>query len=206
MWKQYWPVYERLEREFRELTFSISLDDANLEVFSMYLAELVLRIGQECENASKSLAKELGLSPTSRAIEKLNFPELGKLLCASVPLNTKTVEVRWIYQSLANKLLSPFSSWSSGTTSTNPAWYDAYNGLKHDRNANFRKATYRNALEGLAGLFILNLWLRKTEIETKGEWVELAKERITSYSELFDPSSFLQLGRGSTRRSLRLVI
>jgi len=204
VWKQYWPVYERLEREFRKLTFSISLDDANLEVFSMYLAELVLRIGQECENVGKSLAKELGLSPPSGLIEDLNFPRLGTLLCTTVPLKTKTVEVRWIYQSLTNKLLSPFDSWSTGT-STNPAWYVAYNGLKHDRNANFRQATYRNVLEGLAGLFILNLWLRKDEIEANSEWVVLARKRVTSYSELFDPSSFLQLGQGSTHQKLRLV-
>ncbi len=204
MWKQYWPVYERLEREFRDLTFSISLDDANLEVFSMYLAELVLRIGQECENVGKSLAKKLGLSPPSGAIEGLNFPALGKLLCSTVPLNTKTVEVHWVYQSLTNKLLSPFGSWSSGV-STNPDWYDAYNKLKHDRNANFRKATYRNVLEGLAGLFILNLWLRKDELEANAEWVVLARRRITSYSELFDPSSFLQLGQGGTNRRLWLA-
>ncbi len=204
MWTQYWPVYERLEKEFRELTFSISLDDANLNVFSIYLAELVLRIGQECENVGKSLAKELGISPLSGRIEKLDFPKLGTLLCSTVPLHTKTVEVRWIYQSLTNKLLSPFSSWSSGT-STNPAWYVAYNGLKHDRAANFRLATYRNVLEGLAGLFVLNLWLRKDEIEANSEWVVLARKRVISYSELFDPSSFLQLGQGSTYQKLRLV-
>ena len=102
----------------------------------MYLAELVLRIGQECENVGKSLAKELGLSPPSGLIEDLNFPRLGTLLCTTVPLKTKTVEVRWIYQSLTNKLLSPFDSWSTGT-STNPAWYVACNGLNHDRNANY---------------------------------------------------------------------
>lgn len=204
MWKQYWPVYERLEREFRELTFSISLDDVNLDAFSMYLAELVLRIGQECENVGKSLAKKLDLSPPSGAVENLKFQKLGTLLCTTIPLNTKTVEVHWIYQSLTNNLLSPFSSWSTGV-SANPVWYVAYNKLKHDRDANFRKATYRNVLEGLAGLFILNLWLRKDEIEANGEWVVLARKRVTSYSEFFDPSSFLQLADGGTNRKLRLV-
>lgn len=205
MWTQYWPVYERLESEFCDLTFFISLEDRQLDVFSMKLAELLLRIGQECENSGKTLATQLGLYPASGTVERLTFPPLGDLLCSAVPLNTKTVEVIWVYQSLTVKSLTPFKTWSA-TGSINPTWYQAYNGLKHDRNTKFQEAKLGNVLEALAGLFILNLWLRKDNIERDSEWIELARRRIVSYSELFDPSGFLQLSAlGGVNKRLELV-
>lgn len=206
MWTQYWPIYEQLENELREITFFISLEDVHLNVFSARFAELLLRIGQECENIGKTLATQLALSPSSGTIQRLNFPSLGNLLCTNVALNAKVVEVIWVYQSLSTskKLLTPFSTWSS-SGSVNPVWYDTYNGFKHDRNTHFSRANYGNVIEALAGLFILNLWLRKDDIERDSEWIVLARKRITSYSELFDPSSFLQLGLGGTNKRLELV-
>ena len=77
--------------------------------------------------------------------------------------------------------------------------------MKHDRNANFDRANYENVLNGLAGLFILNLWLRKDDIENDSEWIVLARKRISSYSEIFNPSDFLQLGVGGTYKKLELI-
>lgn len=204
MWTKYWPVYDRLESEVRELTLFISLEDVHLDVFSMKLAELVLRIGQECENAGKTLATKRRLSPPSGTIQRLSFPSLGNLLCSAIDLSTKVVEVIWAYQSLTTKLLTPFASWSPAA-SNSPVWYQAYNGLKHDRNTHFDKGSYRNVLEALAGLFILNLWLRQDDIERDSEHIPVARKRIMSYSELFDPSRFLKLGVGGTNKRLALV-
>jgi hypothetical protein len=200
MWKQYWPVYERLEKEFLELTFFISLEDVHLKVFSVKLADLLLRIGAENENSAKTLAHKLG----HKNIQRSNFPSLGNILCSSISLETKSIEIMWIYQSLSAKTITPFSTWSK-TKSINPVWYDAYNKLKHDRNSNFRAANYGNVLEGLAGLFILNLWLRKDEIERISEHIDFARRRIRSYSEIFNPNNFLQLGAGGTIKKLKLI-
>lgn len=91
----------------------------------------------------------------------------------------------------------PFQAWNL-SSSTNPSWYKAYNGMKHDRNANIKQANYRNVLDALAGLFILNLWLRKKDIESGSTPRILANGKLAAYSKLFDPSSFIQIRGGNT--------
>ena len=58
MWTQYWPIYERLEKEICDFTFQVALSDNQLTVHSIKLAEYVLRICSECENCAAELAPE----------------------------------------------------------------------------------------------------------------------------------------------------
>ncbi|MBI5209539.1 MAG: hypothetical protein HY927_06135 [Elusimicrobia bacterium] len=206
MWKQYWPIYERLEAELSDLTFKIALTDAQLSTYSTTLAELLLRCGSEAENLAKALVVENNLAPANR-LSRINFPSLGDLLCPTLKLHTKIVIVIWPFQELTQSNLSqtPFAAWSPTGNSSNPPWYTAYNDVKHDRAANKAKGTLGNVLTAVAGLFILNLWLRKADIESRGEWIELARRRIQSYSRFFDPSSFLLLGIGGTTKRLALT-
>jgi hypothetical protein len=195
MWNKYFPIYERLEREFCELTYAVALEDAHLNVYSILMSEFLLRICSECENISKTLLKDL--EPSARNIKDKNFPTLGKELHAHVNFEIKEIEVIWLYQSLTILKIKPFEGWKVG----NPAWYTAYNELKHDRDANFAKANYKNCLYALGGLFILNLWLRKDSIESQpssfsiegepGLHKSFAKQKVFSYSKLFSPDAFL---------------
>ena len=69
------------------------------------------------------------------------------------------------------------------------------------------KGDNENVIEALAGLFILNLRLRKTEIEEHSAHIEYQRKRIQSYSALFDPKQFLTLSRGgSTMKKLSLQL
>ncbi|MDH4100866.1 MAG: hypothetical protein OEV28_09875 [Nitrospirota bacterium] len=201
MWKEYWPVYERLENEFCDLTFSVALNDAHLEVYSLRLAELILRICGECENVAKTLITQLKLEKPSR----LDFPSIGNTLSRAVPFQKVMVEVVWPYQNLSNTTLKPFLNWSN-RRSKNPSWYDAYNGIKHNRNSEFCKANFANAMNALAGLFALNLWLRRDDIEAETQWIVLARKKINSYSSFFSPEQFLKLGAGSTQRRLKFAV
>ncbi len=200
MWKKYWPIYERFEKEVCELTFFVSLCDSHLSVYSLKTAELLLRLGAECENAAKALATDRNFNTSGEQIQDLNFPHLGDLLCRHVSFQNKSVKIIWYYQSLTHEIITPFDTWVSTGKSTNPKWYFAYNGVKHNRDTNFSQASFESILNGLAGLFILNLWLRKKDIEHGGEWIGLAKKRIESYSNFFTPEEFLKLQGGNTKR------
>lgn len=52
---------------------------------------------------------------------------------------------------------SPFSAWESETPTQSLVWYDAYNKIKHDREANFSHASMENALTTIAAYAILLL-------------------------------------------------
>ena len=56
----YWSVYKNLEKEFLELTNFIHFSDDQLKVYSMHIADLIVRCSIEIESISKELYFELG--------------------------------------------------------------------------------------------------------------------------------------------------
>jgi len=198
-WKKYGKIYLRLEKEISELTYSIYLCDNHLNVYSIQMAELLLRIGAECENIIKSIAKQYNIN-----VGRRHLLEIIRELCSDkVDFNTKKVSIIWDYCFLTDIHIIPFSTWNNGE---NPIWYKAYNDIKHNRSdSNLENATFKNIIDGLAGLFILNLYLRKDDIENKVHWIENAREEILSFSKFFTPELFLQLAtEGGIRKRLKL--
>ena len=57
--------------------------------------------------------------------------------------------------------LQPFQNWSPSPTYKSPDWWRPYNGVKHERLENFRKANLKNVANALAGLYVLELYLIK---------------------------------------------
>lgn len=64
----YWPVYKNLEKEFLELANFIHIDDDQLDIYSMHIADLIVRCAVEIESISKELYKNLGgnMSPIDK--------------------------------------------------------------------------------------------------------------------------------------------
>jgi hypothetical protein len=65
------------------------------------------------------------------------------------------------------RYVTPFAAWASGGPS--PAWYDAYNAVKHSRRVRFADASLLNAVTAAAGVFATlimaydaSLWPTKT--------------------------------------------
>lgn len=198
-WKAYWPIFERLEGEFCDLSFSVALCDSHLGVHSARLSDLLVRSCTECENVGKSLCAEKGLVPSGTAVPKLNFPSVADAIASRIPrVNTKELVIIWPYQSLTKTTLTPFDTWRP-SGSKNPDWFNAYNGVKHDRIGNAQKANVKNVIHALGALFILDLWLREQDVTQHSEHFNLAKRRVTSYSQLFSPEKFLKTTDGNLR-------
>ena len=192
IWKSYWPIFERLEAELCELTFSIAFTDSHLGVHSSRLADLLLRVGSECENVGKSLCADKNLLPAGTRIDRLTFPDVGNAIAQRISIRAKELGIIWPYQSFTVAAVRPFGVWQP-TASTNPDWFKAYNSLKHNRIDNASKANVHNVTWALGGLFVLNLWLREAEITQHSEPFNLAQSRILSYSQFFSPANFLKL-------------
>lgn len=56
----YWPVYMNLEKDFLELAEYIHFSDDQLNVYSMHIADLIIRCAIEIEAISKELYELLG--------------------------------------------------------------------------------------------------------------------------------------------------
>lgn len=56
----YWPVYKNLEKEFLSIADFIHFSDDQANVYSMHIADLILRCAVEIEALSKELYCQLG--------------------------------------------------------------------------------------------------------------------------------------------------
>ena len=56
-----------------------------------------------------------------------------------------------------------FLPWKEWRDDANPAWWTGYNKVKHDRDEHYRRASLKNALYALGGLFVLVLYVHKAE-------------------------------------------
>lgn len=192
VWKSFWPILKRLESEVCELSFAVAYSDEHLLVYSSRLADLLLRACAECENVGKALCLDKRLVASGTSVERFNFPAVGNAICSRVAIHTTAVSITWPYQSFTSTGITPFKTWRPAG-STNPIWFDAYNRVKHDRLGNAKKASVENVIQAVAGLFVLNLWLREDEVTGISEHIDLARRRIESYSHFFSAAHFLRL-------------
>lgn len=56
----YWPIYKNLEREFLKLADYIHVSDDQLSIYSMHIADLIVRCAIEIEAISKELYSSFG--------------------------------------------------------------------------------------------------------------------------------------------------
>lgn len=155
----YWSIYQNIEKEIIDLSNSIHFDDDQLEIYSMKIAELIIRTVVEIESISKELY-------FSNGGEKENDNNLYfDTDCLNLLENKWSLSKKEIILSSTNfhftnfKVITPLKkSNKRGSSSSN--WQKAYQGIKHNRALNFKKANIKNLLEATASLFLLNVYYK----------------------------------------------
>jgi hypothetical protein len=56
----YWPIYKNLEKEVLNLTYQIHFCDSQIGIFSVKLADMLLRCAVEIESISKAIYENEG--------------------------------------------------------------------------------------------------------------------------------------------------
>lgn len=162
----FWPVYKNLEEETLQLTKYINFSDDQLKVYSMHIADLIIRIVVEIEALSKELYKNNG-GPNM-------YDDSGKLRdlffdtdCIKYLNNTWGICNREIIVSCANfnftkaenKILQPLKK-ADKRGSSSAIWNKAYQAVKHDRRNALEKGNIENLIHALGALYILNVFYR----------------------------------------------
>jgi len=117
---------------------------------------------------TESILKEI----TSDKGKRYDFKKYSELHEPSLSLESNIS----LFLSSPLQLLEPYKNW----TKQQPAWWKAYNALKHDRLNNYHAATYANAVQSLAGLhqlmarrkMFIGSFLRSGWIETEYAYLE----------------------------------
>jgi len=140
-------AYHILEKDFKNLFDYIELNDSNKNTFSHRIFELILRACTEFETNSKGILKDNGFISTNnwKITDYFKINNASKLNLYEVRLNIWTPN---------SEIIKPFAEWNALTF--NPlSWYQNYNKVKHDRNANFQLASLENLVLCMAGLLVI---------------------------------------------------
>ena len=171
----YWQVYLNLEREFLGVAETVYVNDSQQDVFSMRIADLLLRTVIEIEAIAKELYLENGgavVPDEEMFFDTVCIGYLDKLW----NLDKKTVLVvspSVFFEKEENKRLFPLhKAMKRGKSSAD--WNKAYQAVKHNRTRELSKGTIKHLLHGLAALYVLNLYYRDECIENLSEKEKIA--------------------------------
>ena len=189
---QYWKYYLALENRFLETERYVEFDLSNGMVYSMEYMMLFQTICSEIDVVGKAYA---GIcEPSFKADKRTGLNEWWFYVTKN---NPKLVEESIVFR---NKIkLQP---WKNYRTRINPdkkakrfileenagtpAWWNAYNGAKHDRAGNngdnYKNASLQNVLTALSGLYSLEASLLENTFDPSND--ETLPMRLES--RLFD--------------------
>ena len=147
----YLPIYQQIEREVIDLTAFIFFSDEQITLYSLKIADLIIRCSIEVE----SIAKDIYRRDTGKEPDK---PGTAIMY----------LENTWTVSQKALRIVSPYTHFkSSFQPSFAPFNYEdkssddylsTYNAIKHDRVKNIDKANINILIRVLGALYILNLY------------------------------------------------
>lgn len=139
-----------IERDLDQISRFVEFDAKNFECFSIEIARLLLASAAEVDVVCKQICKSI--KPKSKAD---NIHKYRTEIMAAFP----GIPQFQIIISRFGLTLTPWDEWSKPNGV--PFWWTAYNKIKHHRDSEYHKATLINALNSVAGLFIMVLYLYK---------------------------------------------
>ena len=136
---------DALIEQFKDICQTVHPEAGNLNAFGHDIRNLLILACTEVEAQWKNI---LTSNSYSRS-ERMNIRDDYAKLLAAMKLNEYQVELTW-YPWIGT--VSPFEAWA---TNGSLPWYRDYNKVKHDRITNFGRATLSNAMDAVAGCFVM---------------------------------------------------
>lgn len=162
----YWNIYQRLEQGLIELTDVIFIDDNQINVYSMRIADLLMRTCVEIEAISKKLYVDNGgtiLDEKKMYFDKVCIDLLERRWLLSKKVVFVTCPTLY-FNDDSNKILTPLLH-ANNFRSNSADWAVAYQAIKHSRINNLSQGNIKLFIRALAALYILNLYLRQQIID-----------------------------------------
>lgn len=162
----YWSVYKNLEKEVLVLADQIHFDDIQLKVYSVKIAELLIRCSVEIESIAKDLfIASGGTMPTER---DLYFDtDCMELLENKWLLSKKQVLVsaqNFYFTTTNNKILTPLNKSNKRGTSGSD-WKKAYQAVKHNRTFSLSKGNIKHLIRAMGALYLLNIYFKEDKFD-----------------------------------------
>ncbi|MDY6839612.1 MAG: hypothetical protein SWH78_16740 [Thermodesulfobacteriota bacterium] len=138
-------AYSLLVKDFLRLCEFIAPHNSNLATFSHRNYELLLRVCTEFENLSKFVLTENEYAKR----ENMNIQDYRHL---EEYFELSKQEAGLLFWTPKKKFVRPFADWAHSNSPL--SWYQDYNKVKHNREAEFPLASFNNLVLSLSGLFL----------------------------------------------------
>lgn len=162
----YWNVYLNLEKELLDISDVILIVDNQLDVYSIKIADLLVRTCVEIEAISKELYF-VNSGPKNRDKKPYFDTDCIDYLNNKWKICKKKVYISCASFYLSNRNMLELQPLDNGNNSGDkaPEWMKAYQAVKHDRANNLEKGNLRNLIQAMAALYLLNLYMNNQSIE-----------------------------------------
>ncbi len=176
MESNYWQYYLSFEEDIDRLFRYIEPCEHNFSVYSVELTRLYLSICSEIDVLLKSYCNLLDANSNPS-----NINGYAKVIISSKKeICSTTVNLQRFGVSM-----TPFSKWEPLTA---PDWWRKHNGVKHNRDINFKDANLGNVLYAFAALYLLNLYYyherRSIDLRKQGFFEPLEETAVSLKSRL----------------------
>lgn len=158
----HWNYFIALEDDLAQVSRYIEFCRANLGVFSIELAHLLLSAASEVDVMAKCVCAIV--EPKAKR-EKINQYQavLMKASQQNQILDLTTVKV------LVPRYGMDFTPWENWAKGSSPDWWKSYNNVKHERDQHFDEATLQHALNAVGALLILNYVYYRLQFKLDGK-------------------------------------
>lgn len=182
----FWSVYKNLEQETLNFSRYIHFSSDQKNVYSMSIADIIVRCAVEIEAISKRIYESLGgeMNPIDNNGEKrdLYFDTDCLALIENKYLISKKeiiISASTFYFEESDRIITPlYKSYKRGKSGSK--WKQAYQALKHDRYGSLKKwANIECLINALGALYLLNLYFKDNVYQLK-EGLESFDARVDS--------------------------
>jgi hypothetical protein len=151
----HWNYLLAIERDLDQLSRYVEFDRSNFDCFSIEIARILLASGAEADVVCKQICKIINRNSKAERVNKYRSE-----IVPALPL-IPDFEVLMPRFGLT---LKPWDEWRN--VDGVPLWWTAYNKIKHHRDSEYGRANLKNALNAVAGLFVVVLYLYKEKAES----------------------------------------
>ncbi|WP_459477370.1 hypothetical protein [Clostridium saccharoperbutylacetonicum] len=163
----FWPVYKNLEKELLKLSEYIHFSDDQTKVYSMHIADLIVRCSIEIEAISKEMYIQQGgkthqFDNDGKNRDLYFDTDCIDLLEQEWHLSRKEIKVsasEFYFLTESNRILNPLYK-ANKRGSSGSKWKKAYQALKHNRKDSIKMGNIENLIDAMGALYILNLYYK----------------------------------------------
>jgi hypothetical protein len=152
--ESHWNYFLAIERDLDVLSRYVEFDERNFQCFSIEIARIVLATAAEVDVVCKQICRATSSGSVANGINL--YRNQIKAVVPDIP----------DFQVLVPRFgltLKPWDEWRSETGV--PLWWTGYNKIKHHRDSEYHQANLKNALNAVAGLFVMVLYLYKDKAQ-----------------------------------------